>query len=56
MNIKKVERAITSKTRAIIATHIYNFPLRIDLLKKFCKKKKNIHYRRCGGSSWTENI
>ena len=40
MNIKKVERAITSKTRAIIATHIYNFPLRVDLLKKFCKKKK----------------
>ena len=40
MNIKKVEGAITSKTKAIIATHIYNFPFRVDLLKKICKKKK----------------
>ena len=40
MNLEKVENAITSKTRAIIATHIYNFPFRIDLLKKICKKKK----------------
>ena len=40
MNIQKVEDAITSKTKAIIATHIYNFPFRIDLLKKICKKKK----------------
>ena len=39
MNIGKIEEAITSKTKAIIATHIYNFPLRIDLLKKICKKK-----------------
>ena len=40
MNLKKVESAITSKTKAIIATHIYNFPFRIDLLKKICDKKK----------------
>ncbi len=40
MNIEKVERGITNKTRAIIATHIYNFPFRVDLLKKICKKKK----------------
>ena len=40
MNIKKVEKANTRTTRAIIATHIYNFPLRVDLLKKFFKKKK----------------
>tara|TARA_B110000971_G_scaffold121487_1_gene124397 strand:+ start:1844 stop:2965 length:1122 start_codon:yes stop_codon:yes gene_type:complete len=40
MNIKKVEEAITSNTKAIIATHIYNFPFRIDLLKKICQKKK----------------
>ena len=40
MNLEKVENAITSKTKAIIATHIYNFPFRIDLLKKICKKKK----------------
>jgi len=40
MNIKKIEEAISFKTKAIIATHIYNFPLRIDILKKICKKKK----------------
>ena len=40
MNLLKVEKAITKKTKAIIATHIYNFPLRIDLLSKICKKKK----------------
>jgi perosamine synthetase len=40
MNIQKIENAITTKTKAIIATHIYNFPLRVDLLKKICKKKK----------------
>lgn len=40
MNIQSVERAISNKTKAIIATHIYNFPLRIDLLKKICKKRK----------------
>ena len=40
MNLKKVERAITPNTKAIIATHIYNFPFRIDLLKKICVKKK----------------
>jgi perosamine synthetase len=42
MNILEVEKKITKKTKAIIATHIYNFPLRIDILKKICKKKKII--------------
>ena len=40
MNLNKVEKAITPRTKAIIATHIYNFPFRIDLLKKICDKKK----------------
>ena len=42
MNIEKIENAITSKTKAIIATHIYNFPIRVDILKKICLKKKII--------------
>ena len=42
MEISKIEKKITKKTKAIIATHIYNFPLRIDILKKICKKKKII--------------
>ena len=61
MNLKKVEKAITMNTKAVIATHIYNFPLRVDLLKKICNKKKisiiedaaevlgqKIHNKKCG--------
>jgi perosamine synthetase len=40
MNIKEIEKKITKKTKAIIATHIYNFPLQIDLIKKICVKNK----------------
>ena len=40
MDISQIKKNISKKTKAIIATHIYNFPLRIDLLKKICKKKK----------------
>ena len=40
MNINKVKETITSKTKAIIVTHIYNYPARIDILKKICKMKK----------------
>ena len=39
MDVSEIEKKITKKTKAIIATHIYNFPLRVDLLKKICKKK-----------------
>jgi perosamine synthetase len=42
MDILEIERKITKKTKAIIATHIYNFPLRVDILKKICKKNKII--------------
>ena len=40
MNINEIKKNISKKTKAIIVTHIYNFPCRIDLLKKICKKKK----------------
>ena len=39
-NLDKLEKSITSKTKAIIATHIYNYPIRMDKLKKICKQKK----------------
>jgi perosamine synthetase len=42
MDISQIEKKITKKTKAIIATHIYNFPLRIDILKKICQKNKII--------------
>lgn len=40
MNIQEIENKITKKTKAIIATHIYNYPLKIELIKKICKKNK----------------
>ena len=40
MNLEKIKKAITNKTKLIIATHIYNYPLKIDILKKICKRKK----------------
>lgn len=40
MNINKLLKSITKKTKAIIVTHIYNYPFRIDLIKKICEKKK----------------
>ena len=39
MNVNKIQKKITNKTRLIIATHIYNYPLAIDILKKIFKKK-----------------
>tara|TARA_B110000971_G_scaffold200020_1_gene217735 strand:- start:476 stop:1624 length:1149 start_codon:yes stop_codon:yes gene_type:complete len=42
MNISEVKKKITKKTKANIATHIYNFPLRVDILKKICNKNKII--------------
>jgi perosamine synthetase len=42
MDISEIKKKITKKTKAIIATHIYNFPIRIDILKKICNKNKII--------------
>ena len=40
MNINKIIKSINKRTKAIIATHIYNFPLEIQKLKRICKRKK----------------
>ena len=40
MKIEDIEKKITKKTKAIIATHIYSFPLDMDRLIKICKKNK----------------
>lgn len=40
MNIKSIEKEITKKTKLIIATHIYNYPMNIQKLQKICKEKK----------------
>ena len=40
MDINLLKKSITKKTKAIIATHIYGYPLEIDKIKKICKKNK----------------
>ena len=40
MIISDIEKKITKKTKAIIATHIYNFPLDMERIIKICKKNK----------------
>tara|TARA_S200000501_G_scaffold372658_1_gene418181 strand:+ start:1242 stop:2351 length:1110 start_codon:yes stop_codon:yes gene_type:complete len=42
MKIDMMEKAINKNTKAIIATHIYGYPIEIDKIKKICKKKKII--------------
>ena len=42
MNIESILKNITSKTKLIIATHIYNYPIQIEKLIKICKQKKII--------------
>ena len=40
MDVNKVEKKITSKTKAIIAPHIYGLPIDMDPLLKIAKKHK----------------
>ncbi|WP_440635456.1 DegT/DnrJ/EryC1/StrS family aminotransferase [Candidatus Pelagibacter sp. HIMB1746] len=42
MNIELILKNITAKTKLIIATHIYNYPIQIEKLVKICKQKKII--------------
>ena len=42
MDLNELEKKINKNTKAIIATHIYNFPIQMNKLKKICKKKKII--------------
>ena len=37
MDINLLKKSITKKTKAIIATHIYGYPLEIDIIKKESK-------------------
>ena len=40
IKIDEIEKKITKRTKAIIATHIYNFPIDMDRILKICKKYK----------------
>ena len=54
MKIEDIEKYITKKTKAIMAVHIYGYPLEIDQLANLCKKKKNIFNRRLCGNAWSQ--
>ena len=47
LNLEKLKEKITKKTKVIIATHIYNFPCRIDIIRKICDKKKILLIEDC---------
>ncbi len=38
MDVKDVERKITSKTKAVLAVHLYGYPCDMDALQAICKK------------------
>ena len=40
MDYELMKKAISKKTKVIIATHIYGYPIEIDKIKKICKRKK----------------
>ena len=40
IDINKIEKKITKKTKAIMLPHIYGFPNQMDLILKICKKYK----------------
>ena len=42
IDLDELEKKITKKTKAIIVTHIYSFPNKMDKILKICKKNKII--------------
>ena len=40
MKIEEIEKKINKRTKCIIATHIYGYPVVIDKIAKICKKYK----------------
>ena len=47
MDVTKIENKISSRTRAIIAPHIYGLPIDMDPLLKIAKKKQTKSNRGC---------
>ena len=47
LNIEKLKKTITKKTKAIIATHIYNYPCRVDIIKRICDQKNILLIEDC---------
>ena len=47
IDLKKIKKALTKKTKAIMIVHIYGQACRIDEIKKFCKSKKLLLIEDC---------
>jgi perosamine synthetase len=47
LNLENLKKKITKNTKVIIATHIYNFPCRVDIIRKICDKKKILLIEDC---------
>ena len=47
LNIEKLKKTITKKTKVIIATHIYNYPCRVDIIKRICDQKNILLIEDC---------
>ena len=45
MDLNLLQKKISSKTKAVIVTHIYSFPNDMDKIIKLCKKKKYFYNR-----------
>jgi len=47
LNLEKLKKTITKKTKVIIATHIYNYPCRVDIIRRICDQKKILLIEDC---------
>lgn len=59
LNLKEVEKLVTSKTRAILPVHLYGQPCNMDEISEFAKLNKLLLVEDCAeslGSTWNRRI
>ena len=54
MNPEKVIKKISKKTKAIIITHIYGFPVDMEKIIKIAKINKYKNYRGFSRNDWSK--
>ena len=54
MDPELVIKKISKKTKAIIITHIYGFPVDMEKILKIAEKKKYKNFRRCSRNDWSK--
>lgn len=53
IDVNQVKKKITKKTKVILPTHLYGYPVEIDKLKKICNEKKIYLVEDCSQASGT---